>query len=197
GVRTLLRQDPDIIMVGEIRDLETAEIAVQASLTGHLVLSTLQTNDSASAITRLLDLGVSDFLLQATLLGVTAQRLVRTLCPFCKREESIDEHAWHLLTTPWEIKPPETIFNAVGCSECRRTGYLGRTAIFEIMLITPDLAGLINSSVNLEVLRQQSIRDGMRPLRLSGANIVVAGLTTPEEVFKVAPPPRNLGSWQK
>ncbi len=197
GVRTLLRQDPDIIMVGEIRDLETAEIAVQASLTGHLVLSTLHTNDSASAITRLLDLGVSDFLLQATLLGVTAQRLVRTLCPFCKREESIDEHAWHLLTTPWEIKPPETIFNAVGCSECRRTGYLGRTAIFEMMLITPDLAGLINSSVNLEVLRSQSIRDGMRPLRLSGANVVVAGLTTPEEVFKVAPPPRNLGSWQK
>ena len=197
GVRTLLRQDPDIIMVGEIRDLETAEIAVQASLTGHLVLSTLHTNDSASAITRLLDLGVSDFLLQATLLGVTAQRLVRTLCPFCKREESIDEHAWHLLTTPWEIEPPETIFHAVGCSECRRTGYLGRSAIFEMMLITPDLAGLINSSVNLDVLRSQSIRDGMRPLRLSGANVVVAGLTTPEEVFKVAPPPRNLGSWQK
>ncbi len=197
GVRTLLRQDPDIIMVGEIRDLETAEIAVQASLTGHLVLSTLHTNDSASAITRLLDLGVSDFLIQATLLGITAQRLVRTLCPFCKREDPVDEHAWHLLTAPWEIKPPETVFNAVGCSECRRTGYLGRTAIFEMMLVTPELSEVINDSTNIEVLRRQSIRDGMRPLRLSGANAVMAGLTTPEEVFKVAPPPRNLGSWQK
>ena len=197
GVRTLLRQDPDIIMVGEIRDLETADIAVQASLTGHLVLSTLHTNDSASAVTRLLDLGVSDFLIQATLLGVTAQRLVRTLCPFCKRSGAIDEHTWHLLTTPWEIETPKHVFQAVGCSECRRTGFLGRTALFEMMLVTPELAELINSSINLEVLRRQSIKDGMRPLRLSGANAVVAGLTTPEEVFKVAPPPRNLGSWQK
>ncbi len=197
GVRTLLRQDPDIIMVGEIRDLETAEIAIQASLTGHLVLSTLHTNDSASAVTRLLDLGVSDFLIQATLLGVTAQRLVRTLCPFCKRAGAIDEHAWHLLTTPWDIKPPEVVFQAVGCPECRRTGYLGRSALFEIMLVTPELSELIVSSVNLEAIRRQSVKEGMRPLRLSGANAVVAGLTTPEEVFKVAPPPRNLGSWSK
>ena len=195
GVRTLLRQDPDIIMVGEIRDLETAEIAVQASLTGHLVLSTLHTNDSASAVTRLLDLGVSDFLIQATLLGVTAQRLVRTLCPFCKRAGAVDEHAWHLLTAPWEIPQPEVIFHAVGCSECRRTGFLGRSAIFEMMLVTPDLADLITASMNLEALRRQSISDGMRPLRLSGANAVVNGLTTPEEVFKVAPPPRNMGNW--
>ncbi len=196
GVRTLLRQDPDIIMVGEIRDLETAEIAVQASLTGHLVLSTLHTNDSATAITRLLDLGISDFLIQATLLGVTAQRLVRTLCPFCKKLGPIDEQCWHLLTTPWKINPPENIYHAVGCSECRRTGYLGRSAIFEIMLVTSELTELITSSVNLEALRRQSINDGMRPLRLSGANAVVVGLTTPEEVFKVAPPPRNLGNWQ-
>ncbi len=196
GVRTLLRQDPDIIMVGEIRDLETAEIAVQASLTGHLVLSTLHTNDSATAITRLLDLGVSDFLIQATLLGVTAQRLIRTLCPFCKKPGPIDEKGWHLLTTPWKIKQPENIYHAVGCSECRHTGYLGRSAIFEIVLVTSELSELITSSVNLEALRRQSIKDGMRPLRLSGANAVVAGLTTPEEVFKVAPPPRNLGSWQ-
>ncbi|MEA1923073.1 MAG: GspE/PulE family protein [Pseudomonadota bacterium] len=197
GVRTLLRQDPDIIMVGEIRDLETAEIAVQASLTGHLVLSTLHTNDSASAVTRLLDLGVSDFLIQATLLGVTAQRLVRTLCPFCKKPGPIDEHHWYLLTTPWKIKQPENIYHAVGCSECRNTGYLGRSALFEIMLVTPELSELISSSINLEALRRQSIKDGMRPLRLSGANAVVAGLTTPEEVFKVAPPPRNLGNLQK
>ncbi len=195
GVRTLLRQDPDIIMVGEIRDLETAEIAVQASLTGHLVLSTLHTNDSASAVTRLLDLGVSDFLIQATLLGVTAQRLVRTLCPFCKRAGAVDEHAWHLLTAPWDIPQPEVIFHAVGCPECRRTGYLGRSAIFEMMLVTSDLAELITASMNLEALRRQSINDGMRPLRLSGANAVVSGLTTPEEVFKVAPPPRNMGAW--
>ncbi|MBN2808809.1 MAG: type II/IV secretion system protein [Deltaproteobacteria bacterium] len=196
GVRTLLRQDPDIIMVGEIRDFDTADIAVQASLTGHLVLSTLHTNDSATAITRLLDLGISDFLIQATLLGVTAQRLVRTLCPFCKKLGPIDDHFWHLLTAPWKIKKPEHIYHPVGCSECRRTGYLGRTAIFEIMLVTPELAELISSSINLEELRRQSVNDGMRPLRLSGANAVVAGLTTPEEVFKVAPPPRNLGSWQ-
>ena len=192
GVRTLLRQDPDIIMVGEIRDLETAEIAVQASLTGHLVLSTLHTNDSATAVTRLLDLGVSDFLIQATLLGVTAQRLVRTLCPFCKKLGPVEERSWQLLTAPWKIKQPENIYQAVGCPECRRTGYLGRSAIFEIMLVTPGLSELINSSINLEALRRQSINDGMRPLRLSGANAVVAGLTTPEEVFKVAPPPRNL-----
>ena len=196
GVRTLLRQDPDVIMVGEIRDLETAEIAVQASLTGHLVLSTLHTNDSATAVTRLLDLGVSDFLIQATLLGVTAQRLVRNLCPFCKKPGPIEDNLWHLLTSPWKIKKPENIYHPVGCSECRRTGYLGRSALFEIMLITPELSELINSSINLEALRRQSINDGMRPLRLSGANAVVAGLTTPEEVFKVAPPPRNLGSWQ-
>lgn len=196
GVRTLLRQDPDIIMVGEIRDLETAEIAVQASLTGHLVLSTLHTNDSATAVTRLLDLGVSDFLIQATLLGVTAQRLVRTLCPFCKEPGPIEEKSWHLLTSPWKIKKPDNVYQPVGCTECRRTGYLGRTAIFEIMLITPELADLVNSSINLETLRRQSIKDGMRPLRLSGANAVVSGLTTPEEVFKVAPPPRNLGDWQ-
>ncbi|MBN2706016.1 MAG: type II/IV secretion system protein [Deltaproteobacteria bacterium] len=197
GVRTLLRQDPDIIMVGEIRDLETAEIAVQASLTGHLVLSTLHTNDSASAITRLLDLGVSDFLIQATLLGITAQRLVRTLCPFCKKAGTIDPRQWHLLTAPWGIRRPKLVYHAVGCPECRRTGYLGRTAIFEMMLVTPELAELISSSVNLEILRRQSVRDGMRPLRLSGANAVAAGLTTPEEVFKVAPPPRNLGIRQE
>ncbi len=195
GVRTLLRQDPDIIMVGEIRDLETAEIAVQASLTGHLVLSTLHTNDSVSAVTRLLDLGVSDFLIQATLLGVTAQRLVRTLCPFCKRAGAVDAHAWHLLTAPWDIPRPEVVFHAAGCSECRRTGYLGRSAIFEMMLVTPDLAELITASMNIEALRRQSISDGMRPLRLSGAQAVLNGLTTPEEVFKVAPPPRNLGGW--
>jgi len=189
GVRTLLRQDPDIIMVGEIRDLETAEIAVQASLTGHLVLSTLHTNDAASAVTRLLDLGVSDFLIQATLLGVTAQRLVRTLCPFCKEPVAVDQHFWHLLTAPWKIPPPAQFYRAVGCSECRRTGYLGRSAIFEIMHVTPALAGLITASVNLESLRHQAVSDGMRPLRLSGANAVAAGLTTPEEIFRVAPPP--------
>jgi general secretion pathway protein E len=192
GVRTLLRQDPDIIMVGEIRDLETADIAVQASLTGHLVLSTLHTNDAASAVTRLLDLGVSDFLIQATLLGVTAQRLVRTLCPFCKEKVPVDEHAWYLLTAPWEIRPPQEFYRAVGCSECRRTGYLGRSAIFEMMRITPSLAGLITASVNLETLRRQAVSEGMRPLRLSGAQAVAGGYTTPEEIFRVAPPPPEL-----
>jgi general secretion pathway protein E len=192
GVRTLLRQDPDVIMVGEIRDFETADIAIQASLTGHLVLSTLHTNDAASAVTRLLDLGVSDFLIQATLLGVTAQRLVRTLCPFCKEQVGVDARYWQLLTAPWKIKPPQCFYRAVGCSECRRTGYLGRSAIFEMMRLTPTLAGLLTASVNLETLRRQAVREGMRPLRLSGANAVAAGLTTPEEIFRVAPPPPEI-----
>ncbi len=197
GVRTLLRQDPDVIMVGEIRDFETADIAIQASLTGHLVLSTLHTNDAASAVTRLLDLGISDFLIQATLLGVTAQRLVRTLCPFCKEKVAVNPRYWHLLTAPWKIKPPRFFYRAVGCSECRRTGYLGRSAIFEMMRVTPTLAAFISAAVNLDELRRQAVSEGMRPLRLSGAQAVAAGLTTPEEVFRVAPPPPEVEKGEK
>src|SRR5690348_7263383 len=135
GVRTLLRQDPDIIMVGEIRDLETAQMAVQASLTGHLVLSTLHTNDAPSAVTRLLDLGAPHYLIQSTLAGVVAQRLVRMLCPHCKVESTQDEDAWRALIHGWELPVPQRVFAPKGCLECRNTGYLGRTGIYEMMPI--------------------------------------------------------------
>jgi general secretion pathway protein E len=188
GVRTLLRQDPDIIMVGEIRDLETAEMAIQASLTGHLVLSTLHTNDAPSALTRLLDIGVPHYLIQATLLGVTAQRLVRTLCPYCKQPSPADESTWQSLVSPWKLEKPDHIFSPVGCSECRRTGYMGRIALFEILKITSAVERLILPDTPLETIREQGFREGTCPLRISGAYKVAAGLTTPEEVFKVVPP---------
>ena len=137
GIRTLMRQDPDIIMVGEIRDLETAEMAIQAALTGHLVLSTLHTNDAPSAITRLLDLGVPAYLLQSTLLGVMAQRLVRTLCPHCKEQTDLDDAAWEMLVAPWKAPNPKgTTAVGKGCLECRMTGYMGRIGIYETMVLT-------------------------------------------------------------
>ncbi len=143
GVRSLLRQDPDIIMVGEIRDLETAEMAIQAALTGHLVISTLHTNDAPSAVTRLIDLGVPPYLIKATVIGVMAQRLVRTLCPHCKQPEDVDAEAWNLLTKPFKARPPAQFMKPVGCLECRGTGYLGRMGVYEIMLLTEALRELI------------------------------------------------------
>ncbi|MEP6702118.1 MAG: GspE/PulE family protein [Betaproteobacteria bacterium] len=188
GVRTLLRQDPDIIMVGEIRDLETADMAIQAALTGHLVLSTLHTNDAPSAITRLLELGVPSYLITATLLGVMAQRLVRTLCPHCKVEDShCDEATWQMLTSPWRAPAPQRVFRAEGCIECRMTGYYGRLGLYEIMQMTPASRALVRGEVELSKLREQAYRDGMKPLRAAGALKVAAGLTTTDEVLKVAP----------
>ena len=140
GVRTLMRQDPDIIMVGEIRDLETAEMAIQAALTGHLVLSTLHTNDAPSAMTRLLDIGVPSYLLHSTILGVMAQRLVRTLCPHCREPGPIEDETWKLLISPWNAEKPAQVYYAKGCLECRMTGYMGRVGIYEIMVITPGAA---------------------------------------------------------
>lgn len=187
GVRALLRQDPDIIMVGEIRDLETAEMAIQAALTGHLVLSTLHTNDAASAITRLLELGVPYYLLKATLLGVMAQRLVRTLCPHCKAPIEIDEADWHELTQPWSAPLPQGAHQAVGCIECRETGYRGRAGVYEIMLLNDAIKPLIKADTDLVQLKNQAFRDGMRSLRLSGAQKVAAGQTTLEEILRVTP----------
>jgi general secretion pathway protein E len=187
GVRALLRQDPDIIMVGEIRDLETAEMAVQAALTGHLVLSTLHTNDAPSAITRLLDLGLPSYLINATVLGVLAQRLVRTLCPHCKQPGDVDVNAWKEITRPWRAPPPARVQRPVGCLECRNTGFLGRIGIYEILMLTSGLRDLIKPDVELEPIRTQARKDGMRALRLSGAEKVHAGLTTIEEVLKMAP----------
>ncbi|MDH0184347.1 GspE/PulE family protein [Stutzerimonas stutzeri] len=187
GVRALMRQDPDIIMVGEIRDLETAEMAIQAALTGHLVLSTLHTNDAPSAITRLLELGVPHYLLKATLLGVMAQRLVRTLCPHCKAPMQLDADDWSALTRPWNAPLPSTAQRAVGCLECRDTGYRGRAGVYEIMLLNDAIKPLITADTDIVALRRQAFKDGMRSLRLSGAQKIAAGLTTVEEVLRVTP----------
>lgn len=187
GIRTLMRQDPDIIMVGEIRDLETAEMAIQASLTGHLVFSTLHTNNAPSAVTRLLNLGVPDYLIQLTLLGVMAQRLLRLLCKSCKKPVSIDDTEWASLITPFRAKKPEQVYQAVGCLECRNTGYLGRIGIYEILTNSANLKKLITSDSDNAVLQKQAIIEGMRPLRLSAAEKVAAGLTSIDEMLRVAP----------
>ena len=188
GLRALMRQDPDIIMVGEIRDLETAEMAIQAALTGHLVLSTLHTNDAPSAITRLLELGVPHYLLKATLLGVMAQRLVRTLCPHCKQPTVLDADDWQTLTRPWNAPLPTHAQRAVGCLECRDTGYRGRAGVYEIMLMNDAIKPLITAAdTDLVALRRAAFKDGMRSLRLSGAQKIAAGLTTIDEVLRVTP----------
>jgi len=188
GVRALLRQDPDIIMIGEIRDIETAEMAVQASLTGHLVLSTLHTNDAASAVTRLLELGVPPYLINATVLGVVAQRLVRMLCPHCKQPGELDEDAWESLIQPWKVARPPKPMAPKGCLECRNTGFLGRIGIYEMLVLTPELRKLIQPQCDVATIRTQAYKEGMQPLRLSGARKVFAGLTTIEEIARVAPP---------
>jgi general secretion pathway protein E len=195
GVRALMRQDPDIIMIGEIRDLETAEMAVQSALTGHLVLSTLHTNDAPSAVARLLELGVAPYLLNATLNGVMAQRLVRTLCPHCKQKVELqreeDQAAWDMLVAPWKANRPAKICQPVGCLECRMTGYLGRVGIYETLVFTGAIKALTAKSAELEAVREQAMKEGMKPLRISGAMKVAAGVTTIDEVLKVAPPIRD------
>ncbi len=188
GVKTLLRQDPDIIMVGEIRDRETAEMAVQAALTGHLVLSTLHTNDAPSAIARLTEIGVPPYLISATLIGVVAQRLVRTLCPHCKKSKNTDQHEWEALIKPWTTSAPESIAIAEGCLECRQTGFIGRVGIYEMMSINDSLKQEISSGSDLIKFRKTAIKQGMKPLNLAGAQKVAKGVTTIEEVLKVAPP---------
>jgi general secretion pathway protein E len=198
GVRALMRQDPDIIMVGEIRDLETAEMAVQSALTGHLVLSTLHTNDAPSAVTRLLELGIPPYLLNATLNGVMAQRLVRTLCPHCKQSYELhrteDQAAWDALVAPWKSKHPAKLYKPVGCLECRMTGFMGRIGIYEVLVFSPQIRGLVNDKADIALIREQAFKDGMKALRISGAMKVGAGLTTIEEVLKVAPPVHEAGS---
>ena len=189
GVRTLMRQDPDIIMVGEIRDLPTAEMAVQAALTGHLVLSTLHTNDAPTAITRLVDLGVPPYLVNSTIIGVMAQRLVRTLCAACKEPaEPLDDDLWAALTKPYRASKPALTYTAAGCLECRMTGYRGRAGLYEVMQMTPELRKMVGAGAGLDEMREQAFRDGMKPLRASGAHKIATGLTTVEEVERVAPP---------
>ncbi|WP_419794288.1 GspE/PulE family protein [Pseudomonas palleroniana] len=171
GIRALLRQDPDIIMIGEIRDQETAEMAIQAALTGHLVLSTLHTNDAPSAISRLQELGIAHYLIKATLIGVMAQRLVRLLCPHCKQR----------------VNAPETAHEAVGCVECRDSGYRGRAGLYEIMLMDEPLKALITPGADVQALRRAAVERGMCSLRMAGLEKVNAGLTTLAEVLRVTP----------
>ena len=189
GVRTLLRQDPDIIMIGEIRDEETAQMAVQAALTGHLVLSTLHTNDAPSAVSRLLELGIPYHLIRSTLIGAIAQRLVRTYCPHCAEDAEIDAERWNELLHPWKSEPPTSTKKAPGCLQCRESGFLGRAGIYELLQATPGFKKKIVADVNVEDLKKQAYKDGMRPLRLSGMSKVAQGLTSFEEILKVSPSP--------
>ena len=188
GLRSLMRQDPDIIMVGEIRDLETADMAIQASLTGHLVFSTLHTNDSASAITRLNDLGVAPYLIGSTLIGVLAQRLVRTLCMACKvPDPDTTRETLHEVVKPWRLNGGVRPYKPVGCLECRNTGYRGRAGLYELLTVSDASRATIQPVCDEAKLRAQAIQDGLRPLRLAGAMKVAEGVTTLDEVLRATP----------
>jgi general secretion pathway protein E len=188
GLRALMRQDPDIIMVGEIRDLETAEMAVQAALTGHLVFSTLHTNDAPSAVARLMELGIPPYLINATVLGVLAQRLMRTLCPNCKLPaDSNSSDAINEMIKPWKINAGYKPYKPVGCVDCRMTGYMGRMGVYELLTITESFKALVNKEADMHATRKQGITDGMRPLRLAAALRVADGMTTIEEVLTSTP----------
>ena len=189
GLRALMRQDPDIIMVGEIRDLATAEMAVQSALTGHLVFSTLHTNDAPSAITRLMELGVPSYLINATMLGVLAQRLVRTLCPQCKTpDDSVTREQLGAFVKPWKISGSVHACKPVGCVDCRMTGYRGRMGLYELLTVNEGFKALVTKEPDLSALRRHAVTDGMRPLRLAGALRVAEGLTTIDEVLSATPP---------
>ena len=183
-----MRQDPDIIMIGEIRDLETAEMAIQAALTGHLVLATLHTNDAPSAVTRMIDLGVPSYLLAATLIGVLAQRLVRRLCPACKSAtDEVPEDRWRGMIRPFRAPPPRRIHRPVGCLECRMTGYRGRLGLYELLQVDESMQRLVAEGAPLQAIRRHALRSGMRPMRVSGATWIAQGMTTIEEVLRQAP----------
>ncbi len=189
GLRALMRQDPDIIMVGEIRDQETAEMAVQAALTGHLVFSTLHTNDAPSAVTRLLELGVPAYLINATLLGVLAQRLVRTLCKQCKASDPlVTREALAEVVKPWKLNGAYKPFKPVGCLDCRMTGFMGRMGLYELLVVTEAFKEKVNHEPSADALKRQAVSDGMRPLRLAGALRVAEGLTVLQEVLSATPP---------
>jgi len=178
-LRSILRQDPDKIMVGEIRDGETAQLAIRAALTGHLVLSTLHTNDAPSASIRLIDMGIAPFLVASSLLGVIAQRLVRTLCPICKEEYIIPEPVCNSLGLP--VGTPG--YKPIGCNDCRGTGYKGRSAIFEIMLLTESIRELIIGGTSADIIRKEAIRLGMKTLREAGVQKIASGATSVEDVL--------------
>ncbi|MBI1993548.1 MAG: type II secretion system ATPase GspE [Deltaproteobacteria bacterium] len=186
GLRSIVRQDPDIIMVGEIRDFETAEIAVQAALTGHLVLSTLHTNDAAGAISRLLEMGVQDYLLASSLLGVLAQRLVRRLCQACRKEAPFNEFSFPISDfTRQNEKPPATLWQAAGCEACSGTGYLGRVGIFELLPASAEICKLIVQRADANAIRSLASAQGMRLLREDGWQKACQGGTDVAEVLRV------------
>jgi general secretion pathway protein E len=186
GLRHIVRQDPDVIMIGEIRDLETAEIAIRAALTGHLVFSTLHTNDAPSAITRLIDMGVEDYLLASSLIGILAQRLVRSNCRHCRRPEQLPVHtAVELGFTPGSEEDFVEIQKGPGCDQCGHTGYESRLGIFEMVDVDEALRQVITSNPDANALREQALSSGMRPLKSDGWNKVLAGVTTPDEILRV------------
>jgi len=186
GLRSIVRQDPDVILVGEIRDLETAEIAIQSALTGHLVFSTLHTNDSASAVTRLIDMGIEPFLVTSSVIAILAQRLVRVVCDNCKEEYSPDPESMEGIGLTPEMLMGKRIFRSRGCPVCLNTGYLGRTGIFELMLIDDEIRNLILKTSDSNMIKQKAVENGMVTLSRDGAQKVVEGVTTIEEIFRVA-----------
>jgi general secretion pathway protein E len=185
GLRSIVRQDPDVILVGEVRDLETAEIAIQAALTGHLVFSTLHTNDSASAVTRLIDMGIEPFLVTSSVIAILAQRLVRTLCSACKEAYVPDEESLQNIGIAADMISGKTIYRGVGCPSCLKTGYRGRTGIFEMMMLTDTVKNLILRTSDANAIKRSGVEQGMVTLRQDGAAKVLAGVTTIEEVFRV------------
>jgi len=185
-LRSILRQDPDIIMVGEIRDSETAQIAVQAALTGHLVFSTLHTNDAASTLTRLIDMQVEPFLISSSIIGVIAQRLVRVICKNCKEEYTPSEEIIDMLSREKDIDRNIKLYRGKGCPLCKNTGYYGRTSIFEIILLDEEIRSLIISKASSSAIKEVALKKGMKTLRASGLEKVIKGITTIEEVLRVA-----------
>lgn len=184
ALRSFLRQDPDIIMVGEIRDGETAEIATRAAITGHLVFSTLHTNDAASSVTRMIDMGIEPFLLSSSLVGLIAQRLVRRLCPNCKEPVEIDDETRELLNI--EEGEEVTVFKAKGCEHCNNTGYKGRIAVYEILQVDREIRELISKNANSDDIKDLAIKHGMKTLRMNSARLVKNGTTSIEEMMRIA-----------
>jgi len=195
GLRHILRQDPNVVMVGEIRDTETAEIAIRASLTGHLVFSTLHTNDAPSAFTRLIDMGIEPFLVASSVEAVMAQRLIRTICPHCKTEQKVDREYLQKIGFPEEDIATAKVWHGVGCEECRQLGYQGRKGIYELLLVTEALRPLIMNRAPATTIAARAMEGGMRTLRTDGWNKVKAGVTTIEEVLRVTQIEEHIGSF--
>ena len=184
ALRSILRQDPDIIMIGEIRDRETASIAVQASITGHLVVSTLHTNSAASTITRLTDMGIEPYLIADATIGVIAQRLVRRLCPECKRAKKADREELEMLML--EPDADVTVYEPCGCPKCDGTGFRGRIGVYEIMEVTQSLKSIISKNGSAEEIKEKALEEGMHTLRMSATGYVLKGITSVQEMMRVS-----------